>query len=43
MEDIFLNHWIEKYPNNIIMKKDLYELIDVSKYLHDEKFKINHI
>lgn len=38
MEDIFLNHWIERYPNNIIMKKDFYELIDVSQYLHDEKY-----
>lgn len=38
IEDKYFNHWYEKYPKNIVSKKDFYHIINVDGYLHEEKY-----
>jgi hypothetical protein len=36
MEDKYFQHWYDRYPDNIVSKKDYYDIIDASSYLHEE-------
>ena len=41
MEDKYFEHWYKRYPNNIISKKEFYQLIDANKYLGTEVYSFD--
>lgn len=41
IEDKYFQHWYDRYPNNIVSKKNFYHLIDAKKYLKKELYSFD--